>query len=144
MSRIEVFVLALSLSASCALTTPAKAEAMVYAGAWSEHLIQGEDLNEHHDLVGIERDGWFAGRFINSHFRETLAVAYHWTRQRGDVEYGAFLGAMYGYTRCIGEDGTGKDVCPLVVPTAAYTKHRIQPVIMLMGDALAIGFRVGL
>src|SRR6056297_3617329 len=68
--------LAIIIGLMAAYAPYAKAETNLFVGAWSEHLISGDNLNEQHDLIAVEHNQWFAGRFINSYERETFAVAH--------------------------------------------------------------------
>lgn len=125
----------------------AKADTYIYAGAWSEHLISGDeyDYNEQHDLIGVEHNGFMAGHFVNSYGVDSQIVGYRLKREwLADVEASLILGAVRGYTTCYGDDGSDKEICPAAVPMLTYTGSRIQPTVMLFGEALAIGFRIEL
>ena len=121
-----------------------KAETNLYLGAWSNHFLSDEDYNERHDLIGIEYNSWFVGRFINSHDRETFAVAHKWSWNYHGLEAGVLGGAMYGYTVCWREDNSSKNICPLVSPFITWDTGVISPHIFLFGEALAISIRVRL
>lgn len=120
----------------------AKGDAL-FVGAWSEHLISGEDLNEQHDLAAIEYGGWFAGRFENSYGRESYAVAKSFEWSGANLRAGVYVGAVRGYTRCWGNDDSNTDVCPLAVPYVTYDAA-VAPQLMLIGEALAITIRIRL
>lgn len=122
----------------------AKAETNVFVGAWSKHLISSSDnLNEKNRLFAVEHDGWFAGTFTNSYYRESYAVARKFEWRSSDLRAGVYVGAVRGYTRCYGNDDSNSDVCPLVVPYVTYDAP-VAPQIMLLGEALAISIKVRL
>jgi len=80
----------------------AQAETNLYVGAWSKH-IASDGLNERHDLLAVERNGWISGRFDNSYNRETYFAAKKWAWKYKNIE-ARYLrpGAMRGYTHMLG------------------------------------------
>lgn len=131
--------------ATLATCQPANAQTHLYAGAWSKHLLTDDDYNETHNLAAVEHKRAFSGYFKNSYDRDSFAVGYSAIEGRsGDFEAKLILGAVYGYTTCYGDDSGPKRVCPLAVPMVSYTKYRVQPTLMLMGEAVAFSVRVAL
>lgn len=122
----------------------AKAETAVYLGAWSKHVVTNGNYNETHDLIAVEHDKILAARFVNSYSRETYALAYGWHKRWGDFRGSIYAGGMMGYRSCYGDDGDYAMLCPMVVPAVSYTKYRVQPTVLLLGEAVAISFRVEL
>lgn len=122
----------------------ARAETNVFVGAWSKHVVSGsKDLNEQHDLIAIEHNDWFAGRFINSHDRETFALAHKWAWRHGKLEAGVYGGAMVGYRSCYGDNGDSAKTCPMIAPYLTWHTGPVNPQIFVMGEALAVSIRVG-
>lgn len=122
----------------------AKAETNLFVGAWSEHLISGDNLNEQHDLIAVEHNQWFAGRFINSYERETFAVAHKFKWSYGNLEGGVYVGAMRGYRSCYGDKGDSAKICPMVAPYLTWDAGPVNPQLFLMGEALAVSIRFSL
>lgn len=121
----------------------AKAETNVFVGAWSKHVVSSsDDLNEQHDLIAIEHNDWFAGRFINSYERETFAVAHKWAWRHGKLEAGVYGGAMRGYEKCYGDGDGTKNICPVAAPYLTWHTGPVNPQIMLFGEALAVSIRI--
>ena len=120
-----------------------RSETNVFVGAWSEHLVSGDELNEQHDLIAIEHKDWFAGRFINSYDRVTAAVAHKFSWGYGELEGGFYAGAMRGYRSCYGDKGDSARICPMVAPYITWEAGTFSPQVFLMGEALAISIRVG-
>jgi hypothetical protein len=133
-----IVVLALALWGS-----NARAETNIYAGAWSKHLITDGEYTSSHDLFAVEHKRIFAARFRNSYGRESYALGRTWTWSKGDVEAKVVLGAVRGYRGFYGDYDDKTRVLPLVVPMVSYTKYRVQPTVLLMGEALAVSIRVG-
>lgn len=121
-----------------------KAETNVYLGAWSEHLLSSDDLNEQHDLIAIEHDRWIAGRFVNSYNRNTVFTARKWAWRYGDLSAGVYGGAMRGYRRCWGDDDSNADICPMIAPYVTWDARPVSPQIFLFGEALAVSVRIEL
>lgn len=135
-------VILVLLLLSCVSCAPAYAdETYLYAGAWSHHLSSG-DYNETHNLVAIKHGSWMGGYFKNSHKRDTGFIVYDYDVNWFDSwDTGVYLGAMRGYTTCIGEDDSNTDTCPLLAPYGFYNKNRFQPGFIIMGDAPSLSFR---
>ena len=122
----------------------AKSETAIWAGAWSSHPLSDEEYTSSHDLVAVEHENWMAARFRNSHGRESYDVGYGRSWQHGDVRLAGYIGVVRGYTVCWNDDDSNTNVCPMAVGAAHYTKYRVQPGVLLMGQAVALSFRVEL
>jgi len=131
---------------SVAWCVPSRAETYLHAGAWSHHVGSDYDYNETHNLAALEHNNVMAGYFKNSIGDDSAMAAYRFESQWADhVEASVLVGASYGYRDCfrIVLEGS-KQVCPLVVPAVTYTAHRVQPSVMVMGNAVAFSVRVEL
>lgn len=118
------------------------AGASLFAGAWSTHLITEDYTNETHNLVGVEYKGFVAGYFENSYGRDTVFVGkFMETNLTENISGFVIVGAMHGYTRCVGEDGSSKNLCLMASVGASYTRYKVQPTVFMLGDAVAGGFR---
>lgn len=114
----------------------------VYTGAWSKHLFSKQDYNETHNFLAVEHKGVMAGYFKNSYSEDSAVVGFRMTEQWGDFEGGIMFAATHGYRDCVqGYADASKRVCPAIVPSIAYTKYRVQPVALLLGNALAFSVR---
>ena len=122
----------------------AEAETKVYVGAWSIHLVTDGDYNESHDLLAIEHNGWIAGRFVNSYSRESWFAGKTWEWGADNFRYGVMAGAVRGYTTCYGDDNSNTNICPLVTPFASYKIGRVEPTVLLLGEALAVSLKIRL
>lgn len=116
----------------------------LYLGGWSSHLTSG-DYNETHHFHAYEKDGWLVGGFVNSFNDYTLLAGkkYNWKNDSESIEWGFFTGMTYGYSGddvAISVDG----FMPVLVPYISYTEYKVQPALLLMGNAVAITFRVEL
>ncbi len=136
--------IALFILTACALefvSQIAAADAL-YVGAWSVHIDAAENVNNgDHRLLAYERNGYIVGYFKNSFSEDTGFVAKRFELfERGNWKAAVYVGVDYGYNGCEQSKDTGKNsVCPLVVPELAYTKHKTQIVVSLLGNAIAIG-----
>ena len=119
------------------------ADPSVYAGAWSKH-ISSDAPNETHNLAALEYKGYLGGKFKNSYNDNTIFAAINYKKNfTKNVEAGIVLGLNYGYRGCFPPDETGsKSVCPMAVPHVSYTKHVVQPTVLLFGDAIAGSIRI--
>lgn len=133
--------LALIFITAAILSAPSHADS-VYVGAWSKHL-DGGDYNETHELIAVERRDWIAGTLINSFGDRTYMFGKGWDlATTEDWNFRVYAGASYGYRACDGsEQGEDPKVCPAIVPELSYTKHRVQPAIMLFGGAVALSVK---
>lgn len=124
----------------------------LYTGGWSHHLTDYEvtdseydDFNEKHDLVGIEYDGWLVAYYNNSFHKDSYVLAKNvFQRTYGDFDLSVYAGAVYGYASCVGEKkpphGESK-TCAMIAPAVTYTKYKVQPSILLLGNAVALSIR---
>ena len=115
----------------------------MFAGAWSKHLIS-DGLNKEHNLRAIRYNGYIAGRFTNSYNLETWFSGKSFSDNYGQIEYGVIVGAMKGYTSCIGNEGSHGVVCPMIVPYVTSREYIVSPVVMLMGEAVILSFKIEL
>ena len=132
---------ALIVACAMAFANNAKAETAIWAGAWSAHPFSEGDYTSSHDLFAIEHEGFLGARYRNSYGREAYALGYGKTWRYGDLRLSGYVGATTGYTTCWGDDGGRSTVCPMAVGAAHYTRFRIQPGVLMFGEALAISIR---
>lgn len=127
------------------LSAQSSAETYLNAGAWSHHIGDG-NYNETHNLVAIETKSFIGGYFENSYKDDSFFLAYRWEAWRfRDIDFSALAGGVYGYSHCTkGDDGGSKTLCPMIAPAATYTRFKVQPSLLLMGNALALSVRWGL
>lgn len=113
---------------------PLEDQWIVSVGAWSKHLTNADrNYNETHNLFAVEHDSWSAGYFLNSHNRDTFFIAKNWRKEFFEnIEGFASLGINYGYTRCIGDDGSAQNVCPHGWLGLSYTKYKVVPAIRVL------------
>lgn len=119
-----------------------KAETNLYAGAWSTHIGTDEDYNSTHNLLAVEHEQVFAGYFRNSYDEDAFAAGYRFQKSWGDFEGGLLVGATYGYRDCLkGYADADRRLCPAVAPMVSYTRYRVQPTVILLGNAVAVSVR---
>lgn len=135
-------IAALFLFCSHLYVQNASAETYVYTGAWSKHLFTDQEYNEVHNFAAIEHKGVMGGYFKNSYNEDSYVVGFRLTKAWGDFEGGVMFAATYGYRDCVqGYADASKRLCPAIVPSVAYTKYRVQPLALLLGNALAFSVR---
>lgn len=143
-----IFIYMMLIASCCALESKADG---VYVGGWSKHVNQkawersGYEINQQHDIIIIERDGWEMGHYTNTHFDKTwLAGRYFELFALDDIQLGVHVGASYGYKFCreIKPDATRSVFCPVIMPELRYTRWRVQPALLAISDGVAISFRV--
>ena len=124
----------------------AQAETSIHAGALSYHVVTGHkvDYNSNHKLLAVEHNGFLVGRFSNSYKRTTVIAAYGWSKQWGNWRGAVYVGATRGYRSCYGDDGDKAIVCPVAFPSLHYTAWRVQPGVLVLGEAVALTVRVTL
>ena len=124
----------------------AEAETSIHAGGLSYHVATGHkaDYNSNHKLLAVEHNGFLVGRFSNSYDRTTAIAAYGWSKQWGNWRGAVYVGLVRGYRSCFGDDGDKVVVCPVALPSLHYTKYRVQPGVLVMGEAIALTVRVAL
>lgn len=123
-----------------------KAETAIHLGGYSYHVATGhkEDYQDWHELVAVEHGNWIAGRFVNSYDRTSAIVGYGWSKQWGNWRGSVYVGAVYGYRSCYGDEGEKARVCPMAFPALHYAKYRAQPGVLVFGEAVAATVRVAL
>ena len=145
--RVGMKTLAIAASLILALTaTPSLAETSIHAGGFSYHVATGHkvDYNSNHKLLAVEHNGLLVGRFSNSYNRTTAIAAYGWSKQWGNWRGAVYVGAMRGYRSCYGDDGDKAVVCPVAFPSLHYTAWRVQPGVLVLGEAVALTVRLAL
>lgn len=115
----------------------------VYLGGISTHIASPDSqYNQSHDLIAYERNVYLVGRFKNSYNRTSYVAAKGWHEHRGYLRLSLFVGGVYGYRSCYGDEGTEARLCPMLAPSATYTRWRVQPSVFLFGEALVLSARV--
>lgn len=124
----------------------AKAETAVHLGGLSYHVATGHkySYNSNHQLTAIEYGSFMVGRFKNSYHRETQIAAYGWSKQWVDFRGSLHVGLTRGYRSCFGDEGDKARICPVAFPALYYTKYRMQPGVLLFGEAVALAVRIEL
>ena len=137
---------AILLTLLLAATTPAHAELAIHLGGYSYHVATGHkvDYNDWHQLAAVEYGPYMAGHFKNSYGRDTTIAAYGWSKQWGDFRGSVHVGAMHGYRSCYGDEGETARICPVAFPALYWTKYRVQPGVIVFGEAVAATVRVAL
>ena len=126
------------------LATPAMAETSIHLGGWSKHLVTGSDhdYTSSHDLFAVEVGPVLVARFRNSYGRESYAAGYGWSKKWGNWEGSVYLGAVRGYRGYYGDSEKNTKTMPLVLPSIRYTEYRVQPGLLLLGEALVLEFGI--
>lgn len=140
MEPIKTFVYSLMI---VLMTTPAFADlsldapdkpideqVIVSVGGWSHHwgFSHANVTNETHNIFGVEYNSYSAGYFKNSYGKDTFFIAKTWRKEFFEnIEGSVSLGINYGYTRCYGEDDSGKNICAHGWLGLSYTKHMVVP-----------------
>lgn len=131
------------LAALILLSFSAQAD-YLHLGGWSKHLVDG-NFNETHHLIAIEHDNYIIGGFVNSFDDYTLLAGkkFSWQNENESLEWGFLVGITYGYS--------SQDVSlsvngfmPVLVPYLSCTEYKVQPALLLLGNAVAITFRIEL
>ncbi len=124
----------------------------LYTGGWSYHLTEYkekdtgyDDFNSTHNLIGVEYDGWLVAYYNNSFYKDSYVLAKNvFQRTYGDFDLSVYAGVVHGYASCIGEKNPahGKSkACVMVAPALTYTKYKVQPSVLLLGNAVALSIR---
>ena len=115
----------------------------VYVGAWSHHFSETPGLkNSNHNLIAYEHKGYIAGYLVNSFDDEVYIVGKRFELfEYGNFKSGIYLGATYGYYGCENQTDHAT-TCFAAVPEISYTKYKIQPSILILGNAAAISFKI--
>lgn len=109
---------------------PLNEQVIVAVGGWSRHWgFSHENVtNETHNIFGVEYDSYSGGYFKNSYGKDTFFIAKTWRKEFFEnIEGSLSLGINYGYTRCYGEDGSGKNICAHGWLGVSYTKYMVVP-----------------
>ena len=122
----------------------AKAETSIHLGGWSKHLVTGNDndYTSSHDLFAVEVGPVLVARFRNSYGRESYAAGYGWSRKWGNWEGLVYMGVVRGYKGFYGNDEKHTKTLPMALPSIRYTKYRVQPGLLLLGEALVLEFGI--
>ena len=131
------------LAALLLLSLSAQADYM-HVGGWSSHLTSG-DYNEEHHFHAYQKDDWIVGGFVNSFDDYTLIAgkSFIWTNEAESIEAGFVAGMSYGYKHehvKLSING----FMPVLVPYITYTEYKVQPSLLLLGNAVALTFRIEL
>lgn len=121
-------------------------EVSVFYGHRSKHWITKDYTNSEHNMVAVRVGNFAAGTFKNSYGRETWFAGVYGEKKYGNLSLFGIAGAMRGYTKCYGEDGSNSNVCPVAAFGVSYnlgTKY-LQPTLYQLGDATVDGFRIDL
>jgi hypothetical protein len=134
----------------------AKADSL-HIGAVSHHISPNDDVNNsNHNLIAYSTDDFIVGTYKNSFSEQTSFTGLEIIdRHYGDINVKVFAIAHYGYRSCLGGsqdyiDDHGmyqlhaKRVCGALVPSITYTKYKIQPSFLMLGNALAFSITVEL
>ncbi len=117
----------------------------LYTGAWSYHINSTPFItNETHHLLAYEHDRLIVGAFKNSYGDLTAVVGSRFELfEAGDFRGGIYLGITYGYRTCdnMAKGNPDRVFCPAVVPEISYTRYKLQPTVMLLGNAIALSFK---
>ena len=124
----------------------AKADIALHAGGWSYHVATGHkvDYTSSHDLIGLEVGPALVATFRNSHGRRSYLTGYGFIKDWGHWRGSVYVGAVHGYRSCYGDDGDKARICPMAFPSLHYTRYRVQPGVLVFGEAVALTVRVGL
>lgn len=130
----------LILIAVVVMADPVSADTTVHLGGYSYHLSTEDlhDYNNWHRLVAVDVRGALLGRFANSFGRESTILAYGKTAQWGYWRGTIYLGAVHGYRGCYGDWADRTHWCPVAMPALRYARYRVQPGVLLLGDAVAV------
>lgn len=131
----------IALLSAFAMAFRAEADS-IYIGGWSTHIASPDSqYNQDHKLIAYDNDEWLFAAFKNSYDRDSFAVARGWHKNTSKFRVSIYGGAVYGYRSCFGDEGEEGRICPLIVPSVAYTGYKIQPALFLMGEALVASVR---
>ena len=114
---------------------PLEDQWIVSVGGWSKHVLglSSDVTNETHDIISVEHDGYSVGYFKNSYGNDTGFTVKAWRKPLSDNwEGSASFGITYGYTKCYGEDGSGKNICPYGWIGVSYTKYQVVPSVKIL------------
>ena len=139
--NFKAFLTLVVLLSCFVLASKIKADS-IYIGGWSTHIASPDrQYNQNHKLIAYDNDQWLFAAFRNSHDRDSFAVAKGWHKNTSQFRLSIYGGAVYGYRSCYGDEGEEGRICPLIVPSVAWTGYKIQPALFLMGEALVASVR---
>ena len=90
------------------------------------------------------KSGEYKSRTERVGMKTTAITAYGWSKQWGNWRGAIYVGAMRGYRSCYGDDGDKAVVCPVAFPSLHYTAWRVQPGVLVLGEAVALTVRLTL
>lgn len=125
---------------------PVKAD-YVYLGGWTKHFDGVPATNESHNMAIYERGRWIGGYYRNSYGDDTGIIGYKFHREIGENwEASIAVGASYGYRACMERESSKapKRLCPAFMPEIVYTRYRIQPSFVFLGDGVGVAIRIKL
>ena len=123
------------------LPVSAIADRGVLVGGWSKHFNVEGERNEHHSLLGYQTDSVLAGTYINSHYQRSWFIGLGATTRYNNIRLSAYITAVSGYNGCFHNSGEREKLCIGVMPTVSYERHRVQPTVFFVGQAIALSFR---
>ena len=104
------------LAITLAFTKPVFAETIIHTGMWSKHF-DNRGYNETHNLIGIEREGYFAVIYRNSQNDKSIYVGRikrDWYRISDNWSLGYNYGLLTGY------DIISTKIMPITFPVLSY------------------------
>lgn len=142
----------------CFFITLKSEASSVYVGMRSHHFnfnqycdkknkcFGNDKPNSNHNLFMYEYKSYEVGTFVNSYYDKTYLLA---KKIRVDAPiinnvYLSFhVGATYGYHDCIYNSNysSKKKTCFMFSPEIAYTKYKLEPILLLFGSGIAISAR---
>ena len=116
----------------------------IYIGGFSEHLgTHMKVTNNVHHLVAIEHETLFVGVYKNSYDDWTTVVAKRLEfMESPNWKAAVNVGIVHGYHKCFRVKSTYKITCVAAIPELTYTKYKVQPTLVLLGDAVGLTFKV--
>lgn len=141
--KLAAIAASLIMLASFAMPATAEPRLAIHAGGYSYHVLTGDesDYNVWHRLAAVEYGGLLAGYFRNSYYRDSFVVAYGKSWRYGAWMASVHAGAVYGYRSCYGDNGDKAVVCPALFPSLYYTRYKVQPGVVVFGEAVAATVR---
>lgn len=135
------YLIAVILTLTCVF---ANADTL-YTGAWSKHIDDDPLVNNNtHALIAYEHRNIVVGYYDNSYSEDTVFTLYQYNvATYGNIDLNVGVGISYGYSKCAysKSDNNPREVCLIAVPEIVYTKYKVQPAILLLGNAVAISIK---
>lgn len=116
----------------------------LYTGAWSYHAWDAKYVsNYEHNLIAYEYKGIVLGEFKNSYDDDTILLVKQFEfYSENNVKFSIDVGITHGYKDCVhveGPEENDKGVsCFAAAAELSYTKYKIQPTIMVLGNATVV------